>query len=297
MIEGHPVARRRVGRPPRLQSMVVLVLQEHPEFQGRPSELAEYIRTRDPTFPNIRGDNISIAYSKLRRRFGDFFDPRDLHADQYHLEKFVLADDGERVCPGCGATSGYQRPPSGTPLDEGVRGQNSFFNPLHRALSTNPIKYPGTTYGMISKEAMTTAEFGDGLEGRLLEKAFKGFEELCKSNRRYELPQEVTAQMTKMIEADCRSRAKGLRMAKTDEAQQAIITSCVRAMEMFPLYGEALRKMILNASANFPDLTSSPDFRRKTSRSGLLLEEEERTFRSIEKEEQQRPPSNPADQG
>jgi hypothetical protein len=265
--------------------MVVIVLQEHSELQGRPSELAKYIRTRDPSFPDVKGSNVSIANSKLRRRFGDFFDPRDLHADQYHIEKLALADDGERGCPGCGATAGYQRPPSSTPLDEGLRGQNSFVNPLHRALRTNAIPIAGRKEGMISKAAVAAAEFGNGVEGKLLEKAFKGFEELCKSNRRYELPQEVTAQMTKMIEADCRSRARGLKMAKTDEAQEAIITSCVKAMERFPLYEEALRRMILDASANFPDLTSTPEGRRKNSKSGLLLEEEERTFRSLQKEE------------
>jgi hypothetical protein len=278
-------ARKGVGRPPRLQSMVVMVLQGHPKLQGHPSDIARYIQETSPSFEGVKGNNVSIAFSKLRRRFGEFFDPRDLHADQYHVERLVLADDGERVCPGCGATSGYQRPPSATPLDEGLRGQNSFVNPLHRALRANPIRYPGTTYGVISKVAVTTAEFGDGVEGRLLEKAFKGFEELCKCNRRYELPQEITSQITMMIEADCKSRARSLHGARTDEAQQAIITSCVRAMEKFPHYERALRRMILNASAYFPDLTSTPKRRRQKSRSSFMLEEEERTSRRVENEE------------
>lgn len=292
---GNPAPGRRAGRPPRLQSKVVMVLQNHPEFQGRPSALAKNIRDTDPTFPDVKGCNVSIAYSKLRRRFGDFFDPKDIHADQYHVEKLVLADDGERVCPACGVTAGYQRPASSTPVDEGLRSQNSFVNPLHRALRTNPIPIAGRKEGMISKAAVTAAEFGNGVEGKLLEKAFKGFEELCKSNRRYELPQEVTAQMTRMIEADCRSRARGLRKAKTGEAQQAIITSCVKAMDKFPLYQDALSRMILDASANFPDLTSTPEGRRRKSKSGFLLEEEERTSWQLEKDEwQELHPPQPA---
>jgi hypothetical protein len=286
---------RRVGRPPRLQSMVVMVLQKRPEFLGRPSALARYIRTRDPGFPDVKGSNVSIAYSKLRRRFGDFFDSRDLHADRYHIERLVFTDDGERVCLGCGATLGYQRPPSATPLDEGLRGQNSFVNPLHRAFRTNPVPITGRKEGMISKAAVAAAEFGNGVGGKLLEKAIKGFEELCKSNRRYELPQEVTAQLAKMIESDCKVRAKGLRMARTDEAQQAIITSCVNAMKRFPLYQETLGRMILDASASFPDLTATPESRKRTSRSGLMIEEEERTSRQVEKGEwQELHPPRPA---
>jgi hypothetical protein len=265
--------------------MVVMVLQGHPRLEGHPSDIARYIQETSPSFEGVKGNNVSMAFSKLRRRFGDFFDPRDLHADQYHVERLVISDDGERVCPGCGAASGYQRPPSATPLDEGLRGQNSYVNILHRALRANPTRYPGTTYGVISKEAMTTAEFGDGVEGRLLEKAIKGFEELCKCNRRHELPQEVTSQITRIIEADCRSRARGLHEARTDEAQQAIISSCVRAMERFPRYEQALRRMTLDASAYFPDLTSTPKRRRQNSRSSFLLEEEERTSGREEKEE------------
>ena len=267
--------------------MVVMVLQVHPGLEGHPSDIARYIQETNPSFEGVKGNNVSIAFSKLRRRFGDFFDPRDFHADQYHVERLIISDDGERVCPGCGVTSGYQPLPSATPLGEGLQGQNSFVNPLHRALRANPIQYPGTTYGVISKEAVTTAEFGDGVEGRLLEKAFKGFEELCKCNRRYELPQEITSQIAKMIEADCRSRARGLHEARTDEAQQVIITSCVRAMERFPHYEQALRRMILDASAYFPDLTSTPK-RRRQSRSSFLLEEEERTSRQAEEEERQK---------
>ena len=287
MIDGHYPAMRRAGRPPRLQSMLVMVLQGHPNFRGHPMDLARYIREIDPSFGELKGNNVSIAYSKLRHRFGDFFEPRELHADQYHVERLVLTDDGEEVCPGCGATSGYQKPPSSTTLGEGLHDQNSFVNPLHRALRTNPILIIGRNEGMISKAAVTAAEFGDGVEGKLLEKAFKGFEELCKSNRGCELPQEVTAQMARMIEVDCKLRARGLRMAKTDEAQQAVITSCVKAMERFPLYEQALRRMILDASAYFPDLTSTPTRRRQKSRSSFLLDEEERTSRQAEKEEKQ----------
>jgi hypothetical protein len=277
----------RNGRPPRLQSTVVMVLQRHPEFLGRPSALARYIRTVDPNFPDLKGRNVTRVYSKLRRRFGDFFDSRDLHADRYHVERLAIAADGERVCKGCGATFGYQRPPYATPLDEGLQDQNSFVNPLHRAFKTNPVPIMGRKEGMISRAAATVAEFGIGIEGKLLEKAIKGFEEICKSNRRYQLPQAITSQLVKMIEAECRVRARSLRVARTDEARQAVITCCVRAMERFPLYQETLRRMILDASACFPDLTSTPKGSKRKNKSSLMIEEEERTSRRVDKEEWQ----------
>jgi hypothetical protein len=56
-------------------------------------------------------------------------------------------------------------------------------------------------------------------------------------------------------------------------------------MEKFPHHEQALRRMILDASAYFPDLTSTPKRRRQKSRSTFLLEEEERTSRQVEKEE------------
>jgi hypothetical protein len=264
-----------------------MVLQGHPRLQGHPSDLARFIRETDPSFEGVKGSNVSIAYSKLRRRFGDFFDPKDLHADQYHVEEFVLADDGERVCPVCGTTSGYQMPHSSTPLGEGLKGQNSFVNPLHRVFRTSPIRMKGTTYGMISKAAMVRAEFGNGVEGRLIEKGLVIFEELCKSNRRDELPQEVTSQMARMVEAECKTRAKGLKEAGFDGAKEAVITSCMKAMEEFPHHQQTLKRMVLAVSANFPDLLAKAGGRRGKSKSSFDFEEEERTFRQVEKEEWQ----------
>ena len=75
--------------------------------------------------------------------------------------------------------------------------------------------------------------------------------------------------------------------ADFDEAKEAIISCCTKAVEKFPRHRETPSRMILNASANFPDLTSTPKRRLEKSKSSFMLEEEERTSRQVEKEEWQ----------
>jgi hypothetical protein len=64
-------------------------------------------------------------------------------------------------------------------------------------------------------------------------------------------------------------------------------------MERFPLYHETLRRMVLDASASFPDLTATPERSKRTSRSRFMIEEEERSCRRVEKKGWQEPNSWP----
>ena len=86
--------------------------------------------------------------------------------------------------------------------------------------------------------------------------------------------------------AICKVRARDPSEADFDEAKEGVISSCTKAMEKFRRYQETLIRMIIDALANFPDPTSTPNRRRRT-RSSLMFEEEERASRQVEKEEWQ----------
>ena len=291
----HPSG-RRIGRPPRLQGAIVNALTVHPELMGHPSRIAGYLVRASPGFEEVDGNDVSIAFSKLRRRFGDAVEPRDLHADAYHVGRIVvLSPDMERVCQECGASLGYS-----ADLARGGMGgsggagheHNSFANELHRVFRTNPIPIPGKEGGMISKAGVVAGEFGVGVEGRLTMKALMGLEEACKSLRRDELPQEITTQLARMVERQCRKRANGLREARLEEAKDAVISACLEGMERFPQFAPTLRRLNLEAAAFFPDLTASSNNKstNKKDKAALMLEEEERTFRSMENEERKSHP-------
>ncbi len=50
----------------------------------------------------------------------------------------------------------------------------------------------------------------------------------------FELPQEITTQLARMVERHCRNRAEGLREARPEEAKDAVISACLERMERFP---------------------------------------------------------------
>lgn len=285
MMQERPVVRssRRVGRPPRLQAAIVNVLRVHPELMGRPSKIAELLVRAVPGFEDVDGKKVSMAFTKLRRRFGDGLEPRELHSDTYHVDRIVTVER-ERVCQGCGASLGFVS----TARDLRTTGHNSFDNRLHRVFQTRPIPMAGRET-MISQAAVVAAEFGDGVEGRLTRKALTGLEELCKSMNREELPQEITTQLAGLVEAECRKRAKSAREARIEEAKDCVTYACLEGMERFPSYATALRMVVRNAASYFPDLTVGANRSSRRSKPNLL-EEEERTYRA---EEEQAPAREP----
>jgi hypothetical protein len=88
-----------------------------------------------------------------------------------------------------------------------------------------------------------------------------------------------------MVISECRVRAEGRKRAEIDEAWRAVVFVFLQGMKKFPKYIPALYELASLASRYFPDLTATPKRQRKYERSGLLLKEEERTFRSLQKEE------------
>jgi hypothetical protein len=258
---------RRTGRPPRLQAAVAKVLQVHPELEGHPSQIAAFIVKSMPSF-DVSGKDVSTATAKLKRLFGDLFDPSMLHADVNHIGMVCLTPDGEQACESCGAVVDQPM------LKDGIsKGQNAFANELHRVFKVNPIPIPGKG-SMISKRAVTVAEFGDGIEGRLKWKALTSFEQLSKSLNREELPQSVTTQLASLIEKECERRGRVISRVTIGETKDLVMSVLLRAEERFPQYIPVLQRLVLQATIYFPDLTGSSKSNKSDKVIPLLSDEE-----------------------
>lgn len=275
----------RGGRPPRTESSIVNILKHHPELRGRPKQLARVMALSEPSFQGITGGAVSKAMQRLRRRFNGSFDPNLIHADEFHVGEIVTVEHGEFVCDRCGASLGFESENAtygAKDADGGNIGQqNSFSNELHRVLATRAIPVPGRG-SMISQAAVTIAEFGDDLAGKLARKALMGLEQQCKSLQREELPQEITTQLARLVEDECVTRAKTADRATVGDAKDAVIAACLSGMKRWPQYRNALLKLIEGITTYFPDLTAS---RRGGLPKADPLDEEERVVRAMEREE------------
>jgi hypothetical protein len=285
---GKPAYRPRAvrgGRPPRTESSIVNVLKHHPELRGRPNQLARVLALSDPSFRGMTGGAASKAMQRLRRRFNGSFDPDLLHGDEFHLGRIVTVENSELVCDSCGASLGYGDK-SAMYGSKGADGrnkgqQNSFSNELHRVFAVRAIPVPGRG-SMISQAAVTIAEFGDDVEGKLTRKALTGLEEQCKSLVREELPQDITTQLARLVEDECVTRARTTDRATIGDAKDAVIAACLSGIKKWPQYRSSLLKLIEGVTIYFPDLTAS---KRGGSPKADPLDEEERIARAMEREE------------
>ncbi len=222
---------------------------------------------------------------RLRQRFNGGFDPNLIHADEFHLGRVVTVEHGELVCDSCGASLGFGEESAmygAKDADGGNKGQqNSFSNELHRVFAVRPIPIAGRG-SMISQAAVTIAEFGDDVAGKLTRKALMGLEEQCKSLRREELPQEITTQLARLVEDECATRARTTDRATIGDAKDAVISACLSGMKKWPQHRSALLKLIGGVTVYFPDLAAS---RRGRSPKADPLDEEERVARAMEREE------------
>jgi hypothetical protein len=240
-----------------------MILKLHPELKGKPKETARVLALLDPAFSGLSPGAVSKAETRLLKRLNGLPDPDRLCFDRRHIGMIVAASDGARVCQVCGRVHGQE--------SEGpsASDQRAFTNPMLRVLETKGLVYPrGPGETMISQAATTVAAFGSGVAGRLTQKAMAAMEEICKG---FPLPQDRTAELARLVEAESHRRSPYQKQATLEEARAVVISCLITLAGRDKVRSHVYLEMIRQATVFFVDLTKST----KRTKHSLIDEEEE----------------------
>jgi hypothetical protein len=254
------------GRPPKTEAAIVFALQSHPELRGKPNDLARFIALSDPCYSRLTAAAVTSATARLKRRLGGKLDVSSVCADEEHIGSIVTAANGERSCLTCGRCFGYGRDDMWSNAD-----QRAFVNPLHRVYEPQGLVYPRRE-GMISQAATTSVAYGgDDVTARLKHKALSGLAQLCKDVDRGLLPQDRTAELSRLVEEECETRGSYTKTATLDEAKNTVISALITMISTDPQRSAVYLRMVRAATVLFIDATKSLT---KPTKHSLLDEEE-----------------------
>jgi len=270
-------AQNRSGRPPRTEAAIVSALQAHPELRGKPTEIARFIALSDAALSTLTAAAVTSAMSRLKRRLGGHVDVSGLCAAEDHIGAIVTDTSGERSCSVCGRCFGFGRDDMRSNVD-----QRAFRNPLHRVYEPQGLVYPRRE-GMISQAATTIVAYGgDDVTARLKHKALSGLAQLCKDVDRARLPQDRTAELSRLVTKECETRGFYAKTAALDEAKNAVISALITmSTNIDPQRSPVYLGMVRAATVLFVDATRSL---AKPTKHSLLDEEE-----AVEKKQDHEP--------
>jgi hypothetical protein len=122
--------------------------------------------------------------------------------------------------------------------------------------------------GMISSAAVSKSLFGDDMAGRLVKKALSFLANLCKGEP--SLAQEKTSELSRVVEAECRTRARFLKQASSEEARSAVMAATLSMISRDRQYAQVYMRMLKSITIISLDGTKAP----KAAKPSTLDEED-----------------------